>query len=128
MTEIGMLHGYIGIIMDELKAHRLPVPPTSHIPSKDPLIQRNEPKYMPVPLGLTDSQGFFPFDAWAQGSVPGQAPFQASGYVPDSLADWAGPSTDPLAGDDDGNNAKRFTSDIVRDDDSPQVQPCIVIS
>ena len=55
MTEIGMLHGYIGIIMDELKAHRLPVPPTSHIPSKDPLIQRNEPKYVPVPLGPTDS-------------------------------------------------------------------------
>ena len=81
LVEIGMLCGYINVLIGEMRGHRMPVPPAPYIPSKDPPIRRRELKYMPVPLRPVRSWGYFPLDDWPRGPVPDQVPLQASRYA-----------------------------------------------
>lgn len=79
-----MLRGYISVLINEMQGQRMPVPPAPYIPGKDPPIRRYESKYMLAPPRLAGCWGYAPLDDWAQGPVPDQAPFQASGYGPSS--------------------------------------------
>ena len=120
LVKIGMLYRYIDILIDETRGHRMPVPFAPHILSRYPPFRRHELEYMPIPLGPTNNWGCFPLDDQAQGLVTDQAPFQVLGYAPGSSIDQASLFTGPTVGDDaNGSNVKYFTSNTVRDDDSP---------
>ena len=87
-----MLQGYIVILIGEMKGRGMHVPSAPFIPSRDPSIQRNETKYMPVPLDPTCGWGFAPILDWARGLTPRQASFQTLGWVLSSSIGRASPS------------------------------------
>ena len=103
------------------------VPSAPFIPSRDLSIQRNETKYMPVPLDPTCGWGFAPILDWARGLTPRQASFQTLGWVPSSSIGRASPSGLVIGDGADNNSAKHFVSDYVRDDDSPKASHCCCI-
>ena len=61
-VEIGLLCGYIGILIGEMKGHKLPTPPTPYILGRDPPIRQHESKYMPATPEPTGSWGYAPLD------------------------------------------------------------------
>ena len=75
IAKTGMLQGYIVILIGEIRGHGMHVPSALFIPGRDPSIQRNETKYMPVPLDPTSGWGFAPILDWARGLTPRQASF-----------------------------------------------------
>lgn len=111
-VEIGMLCRYIGILIGEIRGHRMSLPPTPPIPSRVPLIRQHELEYMLAPPKSAGSWEYTPLDDWARGLV--------LGYVPGSLANQVNPFMGPIAGSDaNDGNARRFADDVVRDDDFP---------
>nr|POF14811.1 hypothetical protein CFP56_33019 [Quercus suber] len=108
------------MLIAEMRGHRMCVPLVPHIPNKDPSIHQHELENIPAPLEMVGIWGYAPLDDWARGPILDQAPFQAPGYTPGSLADRACPSRSPTASADaDDGSAGRFANDVVRDDDSP---------
>ena len=107
------LQGYSMLLVGELQAACLPVSAAPEIPGQRPIIPLFEPRFMPVPRGL---QGGWDSFTWVS------RPSQDLGYAPDTL-DNAGPSIDPLAGDDDSDDD---TDRFVGDDNSQQDQPFVV--
>lgn len=96
------------------------MPLAPYISSRGPPIRRHEIEYMLVPLGLASKWRFSPVLDWARGPALGQTSFQTPRWVPSSLAGQVDPSVRPTIGDGvDGGRAKHFSTDSVRNDDSP---------
>ena len=69
-NELVILHGYAMILIGELRVARIPILPSSHIPSQGPIVPSYELGYMPAPLGPPSSWGSF-----AQTQEPSTGPF-----------------------------------------------------
>nr|POE97216.1 hypothetical protein CFP56_71149 [Quercus suber] len=88
-----MLRGYIGVLIGEIRGHRMSVPPA-----------------------LIFLVEILIFDDMSEN----HAPFQVLRYALSSLMDRVGPSAGPTVGDNaDGGSTKCFVSDTVKDDDFP---------
>ena len=113
-NELAMFHGYTMVLVGELRATRILVPPPPHIPSQGPIVPPYEPGYMLALLGSLGCWGSFP-----QTQGPSQDPRYSSG-----TSDSTGPSTYSLVGDgdDDDDDGDQY----FRDDDSQQGQPFAV--
>ena len=98
-----MLHGYTMILMGKLRAACIPVSPSSHIPSRGPIVPPYESEYMPAPISPSGGWDFF-----AQTQGPPQDP----GYIPGTSASTS-PFISPFTGDDDDD-----TNQYIGDDDS----------
>ena len=109
-SELAMLHGYTMILMGELRAACIPVLPSSHIPSRGPIVPLYKSKYMPTPLSPLGGWDFF-----AQTQGPPQDP----GYTLGTSGS-ASPFIGPFTGDDDDD-----TNQYIGDDDSQQGQPLL---
>ena len=70
MIEIGMLCGYIGILISEIRGQRMPVPLTPNIPSRDTSIRQHKSEYMLAPPKSASSYEYVTLDNWARGPVP----------------------------------------------------------
>nr|POE80654.1 hypothetical protein CFP56_39291 [Quercus suber] len=102
-----MLHGYTMILMGELRAARIPISPSPHIPGRGPIVPLYELGYMPTspsPPGGWDS------------SAQIQGLSQDPGYTP-RTSGGTGPSTGPFANNDDDDDDDD-TNQYIRDDDS----------
>ena len=102
-----MLYGYTMILAGELRAARIPIPPSPQIPSRGPIIPPYEPGNMPIPPGPPGGLSSF-----VQTSGPSSDPR----YAPSTSGD-AGPSISPFVvnDDDDDNDINQY----IRGDDSP---------
>ena len=121
LIKIGMLRRYICILINKMKGHRMPVPPTPYIHGRDPSIRRHELEYMLIPPRPVSSWEFIPLDDLAWGPILDQAPFQVLGYALGSSAYQADPSAGLIVGDDaDGGSVEHFARNTFRDNDSPQ--------
>lgn len=54
-VEIGMLRGYICVLIGEMWGQRMPIPPATYILGRDLPIRRHESKYMLAPPGTAGS-------------------------------------------------------------------------
>ena len=51
IVEVGLLQGYIGVLIGEMRGQGMSLPSAPLIPGRDPPIKRHETEYMSVPLG-----------------------------------------------------------------------------
>ena len=64
IAEVGLLQGYIGILIDKMRGYRMFMPPMPYILGRDPPTQRHKTEYMPVPSGPIGGCRFAPVSNW----------------------------------------------------------------